>query len=91
MHPSTTNPYNFGLIVSTNYINPNGFDDTFRILRATITTSSIGSGGSLCQSVLTKLANLFYSPRAPVFVPNEFFLRHRDSLHDRSISVSIST
>jgi hypothetical protein len=25
---SSTNPYNFGLIVSTNYINPNGFDAT---------------------------------------------------------------
>ena len=67
---SSTNPYNFGLIVSTNYINPNGFDATVPFQSINY-DHLIGSSAPLLQNqFLTMLTNLWYSPRPPVFVPN---------------------
>ena len=62
---STTNPYNFSLLVSTNYINPVGF-----------TNGGLNdvnyydpSGNFLTNhNFLTLLTNLWYSPRPPVFI-----------------------
>src|SRR5260221_4126059 len=57
---STTNPYNFGLLVSTNYINPlggNASSDPTNV-------NYDNAGGNWNQNV----ANLYYSPRAQVFV-----------------------
>ena len=67
---STTNPYNFGLLVSTNYINPNGFDTTVPFQNINY-DHLIGSSAPLTQNqFLTLLTNLWYSPRPPVFVPS---------------------
>jgi hypothetical protein len=66
---STTNPYNFNLLVSTNYINPNGYN-------IAITTNDLnnvnyvdGTGAPLnVNNFLQNLNNLLYLPRAPVFI-----------------------
>ncbi|MGA2786442.1 MAG: hypothetical protein ABSF60_02840 [Verrucomicrobiota bacterium] len=65
---STTNPYNFGLLVSTNYINTNGFVD------GNVSPTNVNyfhSDGTPVtgNNFLQLLANLYYSPRVPVFVP----------------------
>src|ERR1700722_19573985 len=66
---STTNPnpYNFGLLVSTNYINTNGF--VSGVANPTnvnyfLPNGNLVSGPDLEQNV----ANLFYLPRPPVFI-----------------------
>jgi hypothetical protein len=66
---STTNPYNFGLLVSTNYINTNGFVATGGA-DPTNVSYNYGSGVPLnnLNDLKQNLANLFYSPRPPVFV-----------------------
>jgi hypothetical protein len=65
---ATTNPYTYGLIVSTNYINPNGFNTgeadprnvnyDFRSDAQPYTTADLEQN----------IANLFLSPRVPVFI-----------------------
>jgi hypothetical protein len=66
---STTNPYNFGLLVSTNYINGNGFDNTITTNDPNNVSYVYPGGGSLNQNdFLQNAANLLYAPRAPVFV-----------------------
>ncbi|MGD1090176.1 MAG: hypothetical protein ABR955_15840, partial [Verrucomicrobiota bacterium] len=61
---ATTNPYNFSLVVSTNYINSFGFQDGIAN-----PTNVVAGGGMLNQSEQQQnIANLFYSPRAPVFI-----------------------
>jgi hypothetical protein len=63
---STTNPYNFGLVVSTNYIYANGYNDTADPTNVSYYDSSGNflTGNNFLQNV----ANLFYLPRPPVFV-----------------------
>ena len=62
----TTNPYNFGLLVSTNYIN--GFISG--ISSPTNVNYAYTNGNPLSGADnLLNLANLLYSPRPPVFVP----------------------
>ena len=66
---ASTNPFNFGLLVSTNYINPVGF----RPGRSSFTNVNydhkIFPGGPLgTADFLQNLTNLWYSPRPPVFV-----------------------
>ena len=69
---STTNPYNFGLLVSTNYVNPAGFQTG--ISSFTNVNYFYANGGSIASASLNdflqNLTNLWYSPRPPVFIPN---------------------
>ena len=68
---STTNPYDFGLLVSTNYINPLGFQNG--IVNPTNVNYYDSAGNYLPalannSEFLQALANLYYSPRPPVFI-----------------------
>ncbi len=67
---STTNPYNYGLLVSTNFINAVGFDNTIGGYDPTnVNYDYLLGGGALNQNQFEQnLANLYYSPRPPVFV-----------------------
>jgi hypothetical protein len=65
---ATTNPYNFGLLVSTNYINLEGY---IPALEASPTNVNYYDSGGIFLSgnnFLQNLANLYYSPRPPVFI-----------------------
>jgi len=68
---ATTNPFNFGLLVSTNYINPVGFQQNVSSFTNVnydhLYNSSLPLG---IPDFLQNLANLWYSPRPPVFIPN---------------------
>jgi hypothetical protein len=69
---SATNPFSFGLLVSTNYINYAGFDPSVTGFYATNVNYDhlLNSGVALDQGqFLQNQLNLFYSPRPPVFVP----------------------
>jgi hypothetical protein len=64
---STTNPYSFDLIVSTNYINTAGFQSGVANF---INVNYYDSAGNFLagNNFLQNLENLFYSPRPPVFI-----------------------
>jgi hypothetical protein len=65
---TTRNPYNFGLVVSTNYIN-GGFDNTVNGYDPTNVNYNYLNGTPLNPGDLQQnIANLLYSPRAPVFI-----------------------
>jgi hypothetical protein len=69
---ATTNPYNFGLLVSTNFINTNGFQIAPPSSYTSYTNVSYNYPNGTPLSTadnLRNLANLLYSPRPPVFVP----------------------
>src|SRR5208282_5175453 len=67
---ATTNPYNFGLLVSTNYINSFGFVPAAGANPTNVNYDYLHGGGALNQGeFLQNLANLYYSPRPPVFIP----------------------
>ena len=70
---STTNPYNFGLLVSTNYINPNGFvSGSSSFTNVNYLYANTGNpvyANPIPADFLQLLTNLWYSPRPPVFVP----------------------
>jgi hypothetical protein len=68
---ATTNSYNFGLLVSTNYINPNGFA-TGVASPTNVNFDYYNTGpGPLSQGdFLRNLANLYYLPRTPVYMSN---------------------
>jgi hypothetical protein len=67
---ATKNPYNYGLLVSTNYINSFGFvnnDANF----TNVNYDFVAGGGTYTpDDFLQNLANLFYSPRPPVYITN---------------------
>ena len=67
---STTNPYSFGLLVSTNYINYNGFQTG--VANPTNVNYDYRSDNQAftLNDRLQNLENLFVSPRPPVFIPN---------------------
>jgi len=65
---STTNPYNFGLIVSTNYINPRGFQPGVSSFTNVNYDYRSDNATYTLDDFLQNLTNLFYSPRPPVFV-----------------------
>ncbi len=72
---ANTNPYNFGLLVSTNYINPAGFDPELAGYSPTNVNydylTKASGGGALNQGeFLQNLANLYYLPRTPVYMSN---------------------
>jgi hypothetical protein len=66
------NPYGFGLMVPTNYINPFGFVPG--IASPTNVNYDVTSGGAPlstlkpAQGQLLNIANLWYDPRPPVFI-----------------------
>ncbi|MFZ0827033.1 MAG: hypothetical protein WAO02_06395 [Verrucomicrobiia bacterium] len=66
---ATTNPFNFGLLVSTNYINPAGFQSGASSY--TNVNYQYANGTPISVNIndfLQNLTNLWYSPRPPVFV-----------------------
>ncbi len=65
----TTNPFNFGLRVSTNYINANGFISSLANL-TNVNYDYYSNGNSPLSSAdfEQNVANLYYLPRPPVFV-----------------------
>ncbi|HEX4343655.1 MAG TPA: hypothetical protein VH255_09700, partial [Verrucomicrobiae bacterium] len=67
---ATSNSYNYGLLVSTNYINPNGFDPALVGVNLTnVNYDYLAGGGTLNSAQFEQnVANLSYSPRAPVFI-----------------------
>jgi hypothetical protein len=68
---ATNNPYNFGLLVSTNYINPNGFATGIASpTNVNFDYYSTGPGPLLQGDFLQNLANLYYLPRTPVYMSN---------------------
>jgi len=67
---STANPYSFGLLVSTNYINPIGFDPANNSPFVNVNYDHQVNGSPLSHDqFLTLLTNLWFSPRPPVFIP----------------------
>jgi hypothetical protein len=67
---SVPNPYNFGLLVSTNYINYNGFNSSVAGYNPTNVNYYDSTGTFLAgNNFLQNLENLFYAPRPPVFIP----------------------
>ena len=69
---ATTNPYNFGLLVSTNYINPGWISDRRRQSdqRQLLLLRTADPARSTLNDFLQNLANLYYLPRAPVYPTN---------------------
>src|ERR1035437_9270735 len=70
---SSTNAaaYNFSLLVSTNYINANGFNDSLGVVNPTNVNYDFvtGTGLPLNSGQLEQnIANLWFLPRAPVFI-----------------------
>ncbi len=67
---STTNPYNFDLLVSTNFINRNGFNPALGANPANVNYDYTYNGQPFALADMQQnIANLEYLPRAPVFVP----------------------
>jgi hypothetical protein len=65
---STSNSYNYGLLVSTNFINGFGFVNNIADV-TNVNYDYLSTGGALNQNQFEQnLANLYYSPRAPVFI-----------------------
>ncbi|HEX3857151.1 MAG TPA: hypothetical protein VHY30_07645, partial [Verrucomicrobiae bacterium] len=67
---ATTNPYNSSLLVSTNYINPYGFNASVSGYNPTNVNYDFlsGPGTYTAGDFEQNIANLFLSPRAPVFI-----------------------
>lgn len=71
---ATTNTSDFGLLVSTNFINPHGFDLVAVDGRTNVNYDHVLSGRPLSPAqALRNLNNLFYAPRPPVFITNKLF------------------
>jgi Tfp pilus assembly protein PilX len=69
---TTTNPFNYDLIVSTNFINPRGFRS------GVASPENVGYTNSATRQALDNLtdqlqniANLQYDPRPPVYLPTD--------------------
>ena len=68
---NATNPYNYGLLVSTNYINLNGFGAGGLVANDLLNVNYdyTASGATLTlNQQLQNLQNLFFNPRPPVFI-----------------------
>ncbi|MCF7763683.1 MAG: pilus assembly PilX N-terminal domain-containing protein [Verrucomicrobia bacterium] len=64
---ATTNPYNYGLLVSTNFINPLGFRSG--VSHPTNVSYTYSNGRNLSPADrLQNLVNLQYDPRPPVYI-----------------------
>lgn len=68
---ASTNPYSYDFIVSTNFINPNGYQPgQASLLNVSYRTTSGQPVTSLgLDDQLQQLANLQFDPRPPVYVP----------------------
>ncbi|HKW29732.1 MAG TPA: hypothetical protein VJT54_10380, partial [Verrucomicrobiae bacterium] len=72
---ANNNPYNFSLLVSTNYINPNGFQNAGPGYASYTNvnyyyTQALGGGPVSGNDFLQLMANLYYLPRVPVYMSN---------------------
>src|SRR6478609_6825262 len=68
---AATNGANFGLIVSTNFINSYGFDPGAVNQLTNVNYDYRDGGGALTPAqLLQNLANLYYDPRPPVYITN---------------------
>ena len=70
---ATTNVANFDLLVSTNFVNWNGFDPGAVDFRTNVNyayQSAAGNPVLTPAQTLQNLVNLFYNPRPPVFITN---------------------
>ena len=66
---ATTNPYNYGLLVSTNYFSAAGYDTTVTGVNPTNVNYNYPNGNPITGGdFLQNLANLYLSPRVPVFI-----------------------
>ena len=65
---ATTNPYNFGLLVSTNFINTNGFVAAGGANPTNVSYTYNNGAPLSAADNLQNLANLLYGPRSPVFI-----------------------
>ncbi len=83
------NPYGYGLRVSTNYANGLGFDRSQPLLQLSPDTRSWATNVSFIypdgkpvtpgsEEFVQVVANLFYDPRAPVFITNRLFASSND-------------
>lgn len=66
------NPFKFGLMVSTNYINWNGFNTTEKTndpANVNYDYYTTANGPLSLPDFLQNLANLYYLPRPPVYIP----------------------
>ena len=68
---TTTNPFSYGLIVSTNYINPNGYSTVLGSDPANVNYSYPNGSPVIGGDYQQNLANLLYSPRPPVFITDK--------------------
>ncbi|MGA3265427.1 MAG: hypothetical protein ABSE16_01240 [Verrucomicrobiota bacterium] len=71
--PTATNAgaWNFGLLVSTNYINANGFvSGLANPANVNFNYYANGSGPLSMNDFIQAVANLFYAPRVPVYLTN---------------------
>jgi hypothetical protein len=67
---STTNPYNFDLLVSTNFINRYGYNPAVGANPTNVNYDYTYNGQQFALADMQQnIANLEYLPRAPVFVP----------------------
>jgi len=67
----SSNAYNLSLLVSTNYINSAGFNNRITYVNPTNVNYVYANGTPLsAQDFQQNVANLYYLPRAPVFVPS---------------------
>lgn len=70
---STGNEFNYGLLVSTNFINPGGFTSgVYDPLNVNYDYTTAGTPLG-ANDALLNLANLYYNPRPPVFVVTNSF------------------
>jgi hypothetical protein len=67
-----TNEFNYGLLVSTNYVNPAGFANGISGPLNVSYNYSNGAPLNLNDSI-TNIANLLYDPRPPVFIVTNAF------------------
>ena len=75
-----TNEFNYGLMVSTNYIKRNGFDQTLAPGNPfNVNYDYTSSGAALTPDQrLQNIANLLYNPRPPVFVVTNALTRSNE-------------
>jgi hypothetical protein len=70
---ATTNPYNFGLLVSTNYISGYGYNPAAGANPTNVNYDYRADGQPFTPNDrLQNLENLYYSPRPPMFIGNDF-------------------
>jgi hypothetical protein len=92
---ASRNPNNFDFLVSTNFINWNGFDPSADDQSTNVNFEYLQSGAALnVAQYRQNLTNLLYNPRPPVFITNRaaansqefrYYLDlNRNGKHDRS-------